>query len=136
MSAEYLFMTDKLYDVKYDTGDKVIQCGRHNDIFKLWLQWRAKVILISQRLPGNWITRVIDFQGSDGFEKHMDRLMELSEYMVKRIKQMPDKFYLILEPEMVNVCFWYLPTRVRNMPHSPQREKILGEVIIIRLSQK
>ena len=39
-------MTDKLYDVKYDTGDKVIQCGRHNDIFKLWLQWRAKVLLI------------------------------------------------------------------------------------------
>jgi len=26
MSAEYLFMTDKLYDVRYDTGDKVIQC--------------------------------------------------------------------------------------------------------------
>lgn len=43
MSADYLFMQDKLYDVKYDTGDKVIQCGRHNDIFKLWLQWRAKV---------------------------------------------------------------------------------------------
>lgn len=43
MSAEYLFMTDKLYDVRFDTGDKVIQCGRHNDIFKLWLQWRAKV---------------------------------------------------------------------------------------------
>lgn len=52
MSAEYLFMTDKLYDVKYDTGDKVIQCGRHNDIFKLWLQWRAKVdyILIIERM--------------------------------------------------------------------------------------
>lgn len=46
MSAEYLFMTDKLYDVQYDTGDKVIQCGRHNDIFKLWLQWRAKVVKI------------------------------------------------------------------------------------------
>jgi hypothetical protein len=44
MSAEYLFMQDKLYDVQYDTGDKVIQCGRHNDIFKLWLQWRAKVM--------------------------------------------------------------------------------------------
>ncbi|XP_033207838.1 glutamate decarboxylase isoform X2 [Belonocnema kinseyi] len=108
MSAEYLFMTDKLYDVKYDTGDKVIQCGRHNDIFKLWLQWRAK--------------------GSDGFEKHMDRLMELTEYMVRRIKQMPDKFYLILEPELVNVCFWYLPARVRNMPHSPERETILGQI--------
>lgn len=44
MSAEYLFMQDKLYDVQYDTGDKVIQCGRHNDVFKLWLQWRAKVL--------------------------------------------------------------------------------------------
>ncbi|XP_057328051.1 glutamate decarboxylase [Microplitis mediator] len=108
MSAEYLFMTDKLYDVRYDTGDKVIQCGRHNDIFKLWLQWRAK--------------------GTEGFEKLIDKLMELSEYMVKRIKQMSDRFYLILEPELVNVCFWYLPTRVRNMPHSPEREKILGEI--------
>lgn len=58
----------------------------------------------------------------------MDRLMELTEYMVRRIKQMPDKYYLILEPELVNVCFWYLPTRVRNMPHTAERIKILGEV--------
>lgn len=43
MHAEYLFQQDKHYDVKYDTGDKVIQCGRHNDIFKFWLQWRAHV---------------------------------------------------------------------------------------------
>jgi len=41
---------------------------------------------------------------------------------------MPDKYYLILEPELVNVCFWYLPTRVRNMPHTAERIKILGEV--------
>lgn len=47
MSADYLFMQDKLYDIRYDTGDKVIQCGRHNDIFKLWLQWRAKVRIIT-----------------------------------------------------------------------------------------
>lgn len=46
MSADYLFMQDKLYDIRYDTGDKVIQCGRHNDIFKLWLQWRAKVSIV------------------------------------------------------------------------------------------
>lgn len=53
--------------------------------------------------------------------------------MVKRIKQMPDKYYLILEPEMVNVCFWYLPTRVRNMPHTAERIKILGEVRVTRV---
>ncbi|EEB10349.1 glutamate decarboxylase, putative [Pediculus humanus corporis] len=108
MNAAYLFMQDKLYDVKYDTGDKVIQCGRHNDIFKLWLQWRAK--------------------GDEGFEKHMDRLMELSEYMVKKIKEMSDKYYLILEPEMVNVSFWYIPPRLRNTPHTPEKEKLLGDL--------
>ena len=52
MSADYLFMQDKLYDVQYDTGDKVIQCGRHNDIFKLWLQWQAKVRIASDRTRG------------------------------------------------------------------------------------
>ena len=41
---------------------KVIQCGRHNDIFKLWLQWRAR--------------------GNIGFEKQQDRLMELTYYQV------------------------------------------------------
>ena len=43
LNARYLFQQDKHYDVSYDTGDKVIQCGRHNDIFKFWLQWRARV---------------------------------------------------------------------------------------------
>ena len=71
---------------------KVIQCGRHNDIFKLWLQWRAR--------------------GNIGFEKQQDRLMELTYYQVDRINSMPDKFYLIVpEPECTNVCFWYIPKR-------------------------
>lgn len=108
MSAEYLFMNDKLYDIQYDTGDKVIQCGRHNDIFKLWLQWRAK--------------------GDEGFADHMDRLMDLSEYMVQRIKENPDKFYLILEPEMVNVSFWYIPKRLRGITHNKNREQELGKI--------
>lgn len=44
MKATYLFQQDKHYDVKYDTGDKTIQCGRHVDVFKVWLMWRAKVL--------------------------------------------------------------------------------------------
>ena len=73
MAARYLFQQDKHYDVSYDTGDKVtgqeghtapqvIQCGRHNDIFKFWLAWRAK--------------------GTSGFEFQMDRIMELAQYQV------------------------------------------------------
>ena len=42
--ANYLFQQDKVnYDVSYDTGDKSIQCGRLNDVLKLWLMWKKKV---------------------------------------------------------------------------------------------
>jgi len=44
MNASYLFQKDKHYDVRYDTGDKAIQCGRQVDILKIWLMWSAKVI--------------------------------------------------------------------------------------------
>lgn len=46
MCAGYLFQQDKQYDVTYDTGDKAIQCGRHVDIFKFWLMWKAKVRIV------------------------------------------------------------------------------------------
>jgi hypothetical protein len=49
--------TDKIYDVCYDTGDKVIQCGRHNDIFKLWLQWRSKVSPVVRTPPNTNASR-------------------------------------------------------------------------------
>lgn len=58
-NATYLFQQDKHYDLAYDTGDKAIQCGRHNDVFKLWLAWRAR--------------------GEAGFGKQIDRLMDLSK---------------------------------------------------------
>merc|ERR1719295_217417 len=94
MSADYLFQRDKHYDVCYDTGDKVIQCGRHNDIFKFWLQWRSK--------------------GTEGFEKQMNRLMELTAYQVKKMKEYGEKYYLLNdEPECTNVCYWYVPERLR-----------------------
>ena len=47
MQASYLFQKDKNYDMTFDTGDKAIQCGRHNDVFKLWLMWRAKVYILT-----------------------------------------------------------------------------------------
>uniref|UniRef100_A0A8C2PAX5 Glutamate decarboxylase 1 n=1 Tax=Capra hircus TaxID=9925 RepID=A0A8C2PAX5_CAPHI len=43
MQAEYLFQPDKVYNINFDTGDKTVQCGRHVDVFKLWLMWKAKV---------------------------------------------------------------------------------------------
>jgi glutamate decarboxylase len=106
--AEYLFMTDKFYDTKYDTGDRVVQCGRHNDVFKLWLQFRAR--------------------GEKGFEERMERLMELADYHVKRIKENSDKFHLLMEPEFVNICFWYIPKRLRGLQHDEHKMAEMGKI--------
>jgi glutamate decarboxylase len=109
MSADYLFQTDKCYDVTFDTGDKVIQCGRHNDIFKFWLQWRSK--------------------GMHGFEKQINRLMDLTAYQVKRMKETPERYYIIVDdPQCTNVCFWYIPERLRNEKRDKWWQSELGIV--------
>ncbi|ETE59094.1 Glutamate decarboxylase 2, partial [Ophiophagus hannah] len=66
LCADYLFQPDKAYDTVYDTGDKSIQCGRHVDVFKLWLMWRAK--------------------GTGGFEILINKFLELAEYLYKELK--------------------------------------------------
>ncbi|XP_046581077.1 glutamate decarboxylase 1-like [Haliotis rubra] len=102
-NAAYLFQKDKLYDVSYDTGDKTVQCGRHNDIFKLWLMWRSK--------------------GDEGFEDQMDRNFELAKYLLGKVKDR-EGFHLILdEIEGPNVCFWYIPQKWRSL----KREEIPDE---------
>jgi len=109
LNARYLFQQDKHYDVSYDTGDKVIQCGRHNDIFKFWLAWRGK--------------------GTSGFEFQMDRIMELTQYQLRRMDELSERFHMISsDPEMVNVCFWYVPERLRGKEHDQARMEELGRV--------
>lgn len=109
MAADYLFQQDKHYDVTFDTGDKVIQCGRHNDVFKFWLMWRAK--------------------GRTGMGSQMDRLMNLARYQVGRMKDLSQQFFLVdQDPQCVNVCFWYLPTRLRGREMTAELQQELGKV--------
>ncbi|KAK3574678.1 hypothetical protein QTP86_012451 [Hemibagrus guttatus] len=109
MCAGYLFQPDKQYDVTYDTGDKAIQCGRHVDIFKFWLMWKAK--------------------GTVGFEQHVDRCLELSEYLYNKIKNR-EGYQMVFqgEPQHTNVCFWYIPPSMRNMPDGEERRERLHKV--------
>lgn len=67
MCAGYLFQQDKQYDVSYDTGDKAIQCGRHVDIFKFWLMWKAKVNHKSPLKTSEVIYLVYTFNAMEGF---------------------------------------------------------------------
>ena len=100
MNASYLFQKDKHYNVQYDTGDKTIQCGRHVDVLKCWLMWRAK--------------------GDLGFERQIDRLFELANLLEEQCK-VRENFHLVLvtkkadlKHEFLNICFWYVPPSLRK----------------------
>ncbi|XP_035386936.1 glutamate decarboxylase 2 [Electrophorus electricus] len=109
MQACYLFQQDKHYDLAYDTGDKALQCGRHVDIFKLWLMWRAK--------------------GTIGFEAQIDKCLELSEYLYNKIKDR-EGYEMVFDgkPQHTNVCFWYLPPGLRYLDDKVEKMKRLHKV--------
>ena len=64
-------------------------------------------------------------QGTEGFEKQMNRLMDLTAYQVKKMKEQSDKYFLLVhDPECTNVCYWYVPERLRprNFPQAYTRD--------------
>ncbi|KAK5859384.1 hypothetical protein PBY51_020943 [Eleginops maclovinus] len=109
MGADYLFQTDKPYDVNYDTGDKSIQCGRHQDVFKLWLMWKAK--------------------GTEGFGSQVNKCLENAEYLFDQLQRRTD-YELVFEnkPEHSNVCFWYIPPSLRGLQPGTDRDMRLHQV--------
>ncbi|XP_026229435.1 PLP-dependent decarboxylase [Anabas testudineus] len=109
LGAEYLFQRDKPYDVSYDTGDKSIQCGRHVDVFKFWLMWKAK--------------------GSEGFGSQVNKCLENAEYLYDQLQRRTG-FELVFKnkPEHSNVCFWYIPPTMRGLPPGPDRDTRLHQV--------
>ncbi|XP_052806238.1 glutamate decarboxylase 1-like [Mya arenaria] len=102
LGADYLYQKDNVYDTSFDTGDKAIQCGRHNDVFKLWLMWRSK--------------------GDDGFRDQIEKNFEMAKYnMLDKLKARED-FELVLEEiEGPNVCFWYTPEKIRTIKSHQDR---------------
>ncbi|WKX99089.1 hypothetical protein Q1695_014177 [Nippostrongylus brasiliensis] len=104
MSADYLFMQDKPYDVSYDTGDKAIQCGRHNDVFKLWLMWKSK--------------------GMEGYRQQVNRLMELAAYFTQRIRETEGYELVVDPPEFLNICFWYVPSNLRKLDPAEKKARL------------
>ncbi|XP_072927280.1 cysteine sulfinic acid decarboxylase isoform X1 [Hemitrygon akajei] len=106
-NASYLFQPDKFYDVSYDTGDKSLQCGRKVDCFKLWLMWKAV--------------------GTRGLEERVDRAFACARYLVNEIKERAG-FRLLMEPQFVNVCFWYIPPSLQGKEDTPDFWTNLGKV--------
>lgn len=105
--ASYLFQQDKFYDVALDTGDKVVQCGRRVDCLKLWLMWKA--------------------QGDQGLERRIDQAFALARYLVEEIKKR-EGLELVMEPEFLNVCFWFVPPSLRGKQERPDYHERLSKV--------
>ncbi|EDV20921.1 uncharacterized protein TRIADDRAFT_60611 [Trichoplax adhaerens] len=106
--VSYLFQQDKLtYDVSYDTGNKTIQCGRRIDAMKIWLMWKGK--------------------GDEGFAKKLHHAYELTNYLIEKI-QNREGFELVHQPTYVNVCFWYIPKAIRNLPDNEIKKTKLSKL--------
>ena len=84
---------------------RIGRCGRwHNSLFLTFLK------------------------GREGMGKQMDRLMSLTRYQIIRMKEM-DEFHLLSDdPQCVNVCFWYVPKRLRGQDLTEEVKIELGKV--------
>jgi sulfinoalanine decarboxylase len=78
--ADYLFHGDDMYD----RGQTSLQCGRRNDVLKLWAAWQAL--------------------GDVGLAHRIDRAVESARQAGEQIEQAPE-LVLVKKPESVNVVF-------------------------------
>ncbi|XP_074386673.1 cysteine sulfinic acid decarboxylase-like, partial [Zonotrichia albicollis] len=107
VGASYLFQRDKFYDVSLDTGDKSPQCGRRADGLKLWILWKAV--------------------GTRGLAQRVERAFAASRYLLEQVKRR-EGFQLVMEPEFINLCFWFIPPSLWSQENSPQFWDKLGKV--------
>ncbi|NXX48196.1 CSAD decarboxylase, partial [Tricholaema leucomelas] len=105
--ASYLFQPDKFYDATYDPGDKTPQCGRRVDCLKLWLLWKAI--------------------GTQGLAQRVQRALDATRYLTEQVKRR-EGFQLVLEPEFINLCFWFVPPSLRGREGSSDYWSCLGKV--------
>ena len=79
--AEYLFQT---HGPELNPGLRSLQCGRRNDMLKLWAAWQH--------------------HGDAGYAARFELLLARRDYLIERIRSSPE-LELSHEPEGLNVCF-------------------------------
>lgn len=96
--ADYLFQQDT---AMLNPGTRSLQCGRRNDVLKLWAAWQA--------------------HGDAGFAQRIRHLRSLVKSAVAVIKAHPD-LTLTLDPASLNVCF-----RVREVDSATLCRRLLEQ---------
>ncbi|NWI51253.1 CSAD decarboxylase, partial [Calyptomena viridis] len=107
VGAPYLFQKDKFYPPGLDPGDKSPQCGRPPSGLKLWLLWKAL--------------------GSLGLGSRVERAFAATRYLLEQVKSR-EGFRLVVEPEFLNICFWFIPPSLRGQEETPEFWDKLGKV--------
>lgn len=114
IEVNYLFQQDKFYDVSYDTGNKSVQCGRKVDAFKFWLMLKAR--------------------GYGAFGHLVDYSIDISKILINKLIERGEKngFRLVLnEFQYSNICFWYIPSNLRNQVETSEWQQKLNLVNIL-----
>ena len=73
------------------------------------------LILKTQTLLKNILNLIL--KGTSGFAAHVDKCLEISAYFEDEIRKRPECFKPVLEHGWyANICFWYIPKRLRKRP--------------------
>ncbi|MEM7646555.1 MAG: aminotransferase class I/II-fold pyridoxal phosphate-dependent enzyme [Pseudomonadota bacterium] len=96
-----------------DLGPSSLQCGRRNDILKLWLTWMA--------------------HGEEGFSSRVDRLFQLARDFADEVKERPE-FELVQSPQSINVCFRYVHPRGERIEQKIRETLIQSGQLMINYS--
>jgi len=86
LSSDYLFHSN----ADYNLGEKSLQCGRRINSIKLFTAWK--------------------YHGDDGYEKRINNLFEIAEYVENKVKENP-KLELQVKRQTFSVCFRYIPNK-------------------------
>lgn len=86
LNTNYIFHDNE--DEICDLGESSIQCGRRNDALKVWLTWK--------------------YFGDAGYEKRINHLFELCEYLKEKIEDHCD-LELMADIQTLSVCFRFNP---------------------------
>lgn len=88
LTTNYIFHENE--DRNCDLGESSIQCGRRNDVLKLWLTWK--------------------YFGDTGYENRINNLFSSTEYLKQKIIK-HDDLELMADVQTLSVCFRYNPAK-------------------------
>lgn len=87
-----------------------MQCGRKVDAFKLWLMFKAR--------------------GNNEIRSIMNNTLNCAKYFKETIS-IRNGFRLVIDKfEFTNICFWYIPKKMRDMEENEEWWNIIYKVNI------